>query len=96
MKNIKIKVNYVANICAMLGRNGDEFVFERAIKVEDLLNHIIYKYGKKSESLFFDIDMDTNRKKLSLLVTRNNMLADKEDNLNDGDMVMLIPVMAGG
>jgi molybdopterin converting factor small subunit len=71
-----------------------EMEVKKGLTVKDLLNHVARKHRKFVEAAF-----DFEKQKLTgemAIVLNGHLLKALETKITDGDVVMIIPILAGG
>lgn len=96
---MKVKVEYVGHIKNIIGSTGEEEIeIADGSSVADLLLTLSEKYGENFKKAIYE-RMGTDVKS-NYIVTVNgyllNQLKGIETKLNDGDRVVLLPIVSGG
>jgi len=91
--NMKVRVRYFGNISQKLGKKEESFFLTGSPIIGDLLRSIVERYGEGYRGLFY---LSNESEKPGILITKNRVLAGKEERLSDGDEISMIPVVSGG
>ncbi len=94
---IKIESRYYAYLKELTGKNSEYIMIEEGSTVSNIINYIIEKYGERMRSYILDsegrirsnITIAINAQKLNTELAMKHVL-------NDGDIVVILPPIAGG
>lgn len=94
---IKIETRYYAYLKELTGKNSEYIMIEEGSTVRNIINYIIEKYGERMRSYIMDnegrirssITIAINAQKLNTELAMKHVL-------NDGDVVVILPPIAGG
>jgi molybdopterin synthase sulfur carrier subunit len=94
---MKVEVKFFTSLREITGKKADEIQLQRVITVEELLNLLSEKYGKKFREYTYD-KKGKVQDFLSFLVNgRNiNVLQGFDTELKQGDIIAIIPPVGGG
>jgi MoaD family protein len=94
---MKVRVQYTAQLRASVGRGEDELELAEGSSLADLLSHLASCWDRAAQ---VHILSDTGQPRLSLLLVVNGMAVAVSDssktNLRAGDVITLMPPIAGG
>jgi len=91
---VKVNVVTFANIKKIIGKK--QFTYE-AILIKDLISKLIEEFGHELELELFDSNGNIRKMYRVLINARNiNLLDGLDTKLNEDDMVVLMPAIAGG
>ena len=92
---MNIKLRFTAQIKDVVGNGVDTIVVNDGVKLQDLLNKLVGKYGEKFESILFD---ENGAYRHSNLIVVNQSQVNYEDNitLTDGIEITLMSPISGG
>ncbi|PSN94508.1 hypothetical protein B9Q04_02075 [Candidatus Marsarchaeota G2 archaeon BE_D] len=91
---MKVTVRYFARLREMLGKSSDEFELEDSSTIMDLLNLLSTRYPNL-KSAVFENDGKTLKKIYQVLVSGQHV-SEPNRKLHDGDIVAILPPVAGG
>jgi len=94
---MKVEVKFFTSLREITGKKADEIQLQNVITVEELLNLLSDKYGKKFREYIYN-KKGKVQDFLSFLVNgRNiNVLQDFDTKLKQGDTIAIIPPVGGG
>lgn len=92
---MNIKVKYFGLFEDLAGRSEDVIELEHDnLFIEDLINLLSEKYGAKFRNTL--IDSKTKQLKEGCILFLNNMKGNLDQPIKDGDILYLLPILAGG
>jgi len=89
-----VKVRYIGMVEHKLGKKEDCFELTNPIKIEELIEIIINKYGGGCRNVFYN--RYENNGSLNVFFIKNKKFADKNEDISDGDELTILPIIAGG
>jgi molybdopterin synthase sulfur carrier subunit len=94
---MKVEVKFFTSLREITGKKADEIQLQSVITVEELLNLLSEKYGKKFTEYIYNKEGKV-QDFLSFLVNgRNiNVLQGFDTELKQGDIIAIIPPVGGG
>lgn len=94
---MKVEVKFFTSLREITGKKADEIQLQNVITVEELLNLLSEKYGKKFREYIYN-KKGKVQDFLSFLVNgRNiNVLQGFDTELKQGDTIAIIPPVGGG
>ena len=94
---MKVEVKFFTSLREITGKKADEIQLQNVITVEELLNLLSDKYGKKFREYIYN-KKGKVQDFLSFLVNgRNiNVLQSFDTELKQGDIIAIIPPVGGG
>ena len=94
---MKVEVKFFTSLREITGKKADEIQLQNMITVEELLNLLSEKYGKKFREYIYN-KKGKVQDFLSFLVNgRNiNVLQGFDTELKQGDIIAIIPPVGGG
>ncbi|PSN90227.1 hypothetical protein B9Q03_06010 [Candidatus Marsarchaeota G2 archaeon OSP_D] len=91
---MKVTVKYFARLREILGKSSDEFELEDSPTITDLLNLLSNRYPQLRGAVF-EHDGKTLKKIYQVLVS-GEYVGEPNKKLRDGDIVAILPPVAGG
>ena len=92
---INIKIRYFGFFEDLVGLNEEVIgVNQKNFCVKDLIDLLSKKYGHNFKNTL--IDSGTNDVREGCILLLNNMKGNLDERIKDGDVIFLLPILAGG
>ena len=91
---MKIKILYAGEVREIVGKREEDLEFnEKSITLNDVLNHLIMRYGIKFKESVYDRIV---KGELILLVNGVRSNENLMRSIQDGDFISIVPILSGG